>query len=237
MTEWLKQIQNEVIDFFFPQVCIGCGKVGGFICFDCSKKLSRLLPPLCKKCGRPESSGAYCNECWRNSNSLDTIRSVFIFEGVTRMAIHEFKYHNLRALSHCLSGFMAQYFRENQLVGDILLPVPLHDRRLKERGYNQSELLAREISKVIALPVKVNLVKRVKDNKPQARTVSVKERRINMLNAFVCTSSEVYGKDIVIIDDVCTSGATLESCAGALKAGGARNIVGFTLAREIFHGS
>jgi ComF family protein len=132
---------------------------------------------------------------------------------------------------------MAQYFKENQLVGDILLPVPLHDRRLKERGYNQSELLAREISKVIALPVKVNLVKRVKDNKPQARTVSVKERRINMLNAFVCTSSEVYGKDIVIIDDVCTSGATLESCAVALKAGGARNILGFTLAREIFHGS
>jgi predicted amidophosphoribosyltransferase len=80
-------------------------------------------------------------------------------------------------------------------------------------------------------------VKRVRNTGPQARSSSVYERRANMENAFVCTSGEASGRDIVIIDDVCTSGATLESCAYALKKAGARNVLGFTLAREIYHRS
>jgi ComF family protein len=237
LTAWLKQLQHEVTDFFFPRACMGCGKVGGFICVPCSKKMSRILPPLCQRCGRPDSSGAYCAECWGHKSSLDAVRSVFIFDGIVRQAVHELKYRNVQAVSGCLAGFMSMYFLENSLTGDVLVPVPLHDRRLRERGYNQSHLLAAELSQQISVAVNPALVKRVRHTGPQARSAGVHERKANMENAFICNSGEAAGRDIVIIDDVCTSGATLESCASTLKAAGANHVLGFTLAREIYQRS
>lgn len=237
MTGWLKQLQHEVTDFFFPRACMGCGKVGDFICVSCSRKMSRILPPLCRRCGRPESSGAYCAECWGQVSSLDAIRSVFIFDGIVRQAIHELKYRNVRAVSGCLAGFMSRYFVENGLSGDVLVPVPLHDKRLRQRGYNQSKLLAEELSHQTSVAVNPDLIKRVRMTGPQARSASVRERKANMENTFVCTSGDAAGRDIVIVDDVCTSGATLESCASTLKAAGANRVLGFTLAREIYHRS
>jgi ComF family protein len=132
---------------------------------------------------------------------------------------------------------MADYFVEYELVADVLLPVPMHENRLQRRGYNQSELLAGQLSGMISVPVRGDLIRRVRDNKPQARTTRVEERRSNMENAFTCISNEVSGKNIIIIDDVCTSGATLEACAAALKLKGANQISGFTLAREIYQRS
>jgi ComF family protein len=237
LTGWLKQLRHEVTDFFFPRACIGCGKVGDFICTSCSMKMNRVLPPLCQRCGRPESSGAYCAECWRLKSNLDAVRSVFIFEGIVRQAIHEFKYHNVQAASGCIAGFMSRYFLENGLCGDVLVPVPLHDKRLRQRGYNQSQLLAEDLALQISVAVNPMLLKRVRNTGPQARSASVYERRANMEDAFICTSGEASGRDIVIIDDVCTSGATLESCAAALKKAGANRVLGFTLAREIYHRS
>jgi ComF family protein len=162
------------------------------------------------------------------------IRSVFVFEGIIRRAVLEFKYRNLRSIAACLSQYMAGYFVEHELAADVLVPVPMHEKRLNSRGYNQSELLARQISEVISVPVRADLIKRVRDNKPQVRTTSAEERWSNMRDAFTCVSNEVSGKDIVIIDDVCTSGATLEACAAAVKAKGANKVSGFTLAREIY---
>ncbi len=237
MTGWLKQLQHEVTDFFFPRACIGCGKVGDFICAGCAKKMSRILPPVCRRCGRPESSGAYCTECWGQKSSLDSVRSVFIFDGVIRQAVHDLKYRNVQTMSGRLAGFMSDYFRESGLSGDMLIPVPLHDTRLRQRGYNQSELLAAELSQQISVAVNTALVKRVRNTKPQARSAGVTERRANMDSTFVCTSGEAAGRDVILIDDVCTSGATLESCAYALKAAGANHVLGFTLAREIYQRS
>ncbi len=234
MTVRLKQLQREVIDLFFPRSCVGCGKVGDFICLKCAKKLSRLLPPVCQRCGKPESSGMYCRGCWGTHNHLDMIRSVFVFEGIIRRAVLEFKYRNLRSIAACLSQYMADYFVEHEMAADFLMPVPMHEKRLKRRGYNQSELLAGQISEMVSVPLRADLVKRVKDNKPQVRTSCADERWSNMRDAFTCTSSEVSGKDIIIIDDVCTSGATLEACAAAIKSMGANKISGFTLAREIY---
>jgi competence protein ComFC len=175
----------------------------------------------------------YCRECWGKHDHLDTIRSVFVFEGIIRRAVHELKYRNLRSIAACLSQYMADYFVEHDLAADVLLPVPMHENRMKRRGYNQSELLAGQISTMISVPVRGDLIRRGRDNKPQARTTCAEERRRNMEDAFTCISNEVSGKDIIIIDDVCTSGATLEACAAALKLKGANKISGFTLAREI----
>ena len=117
--------------------------------------------------------------------------------------------------------------------GETLVGVPLHPRRLRERGYNQSGLLAGELSKRIGMPVIEDCLVRVKEAQPQVRAADVEERRRNVVDAFVCRDERVKGKRIILIDDVCTSGATLDSCAAALKNNGAASVWGLTLAREI----
>jgi ComF family protein len=227
------QLQEKITDFFFPRRCVGCGKIGDLLCPGCSQKLPRLLPPFCQKCGKPESSGILCPACWGQQTDIDGIRSVFRFEGTVRRAVHEFKYRNLKSIAVCLAALMADYLRDNPIEGNVLIPVPLHPRRLRERGYNQSSLLAEKLGKLTALPVIEGYLCRLKDSLPQARTKNVEERRKNVEKAFSCQPGKLPEKTVILIDDVCTSGATLESCAAALKAAGAVSVWGFTLAREI----
>ena len=111
--------------------------------------------------------------------------------------------------------------------------VPLHPRRLRERGYNQSGLLAGELGKCTGLPVIEDCLIRVKQAQPQVRAVDAEERRRNVADAFACCDDRASGKQIILLDDVCTSGATLEACASALKNKGAASVWGLTLAREI----
>jgi len=221
------------IDSFFPRRCVGCGKVGGFLCLDCRKNLPKLLPPLCPKCGRPQASGIMCPGCRQSQTEIDGIRSAFRFDEVIRQAIHQLKYHNLKAISSCLAELLADYLQLNPLPGEAIVPVPLHPRRLKERGYNQSELLAKELGRLANLPVIRDCLIRVKEARPQVKASDVGERRKNVASAFICRDEKVSGKQIILVDDVCTSGATLESCALALKSKGAITVWGLTLAREI----
>jgi ComF family protein len=223
------------VDSFFPRRCVGCGKVRGFLCSECLGTLPRLVPPLCPKCGRPQASGIVCPICRQRQTEIDGIRSPFRFDEVIREAIHELKYRNLKAISPCLAELLTDYLKANPLPGEALVGVPLHPRRLRERGYNQSSLLARELGRRIGLPVIEDCLIRVKQAQPQVRAVDVEERRRNVADAFVCRDEKVSGKQIILIDDVCTSGATLESCAAALKNKGAMSVWGLTLAREIYN--
>jgi len=188
---------------------------------------------LCAKCGRSISSGPYCSDCWKSNSQIDSIRSVFVFEGIIRKSVHELKYYHLRSIAILLGDYMADYFKNNNLYCDYLVPVPLHKNRLKYRGYNHSELLARRISKSVNIPVLNDCLIRTRDNKPQARTISIGERVLNVDNIFQCRYELVQDKVITLVDDVCTSGATLESCAKSLKLAGAKQVFGFTLAREV----
>lgn len=128
---------------------------------------------------------------------------------------------------------MVGYLQDNPVHGEVVVPVPLHPRRLRERGYNQSSLLAQKLGRFIAMPVIDGSLCRLKDSLPQARTTAIEERKENVKEAFVCRDEELKTKNVILGDDVCTSGATLEACAVALKAGGAISVVGLTLAREI----
>jgi len=224
-----------VVDSFFPRRCVGCGRLGGFLCPECLGKLSRLLPPLCPNCGRPQASGIICPDCWQRQTEIDGIRSLFRFDDIIRKAIHQLKYRNLKAISPCLAELLADYLISNPLPGEALMCVPLHTRRLRERGYNQSNLLARRLGERIDLPVIENCLIRVKQTQPQVRAADVEERRRNVADAFMCRDERVNGRQIILIDDVCTSGATLESCAVALKNKGATSVWGLTLAREIYN--
>lgn len=227
------QLQKAVTDFFYPRRCLGCGKVGSFLCVDCMKSLPRILPPFCQMCGKPEVAGGFCAGCWSDHCVIDSIRSPFRFDGVMRQAIHALKYSNLRAISSDLSRLMYHYFQTNNILCDIFVPVPLHPRRLRQRGYNQSALLAKGLSKLARLPVEEDSLRRDKDSIPQTRTTTVEERRNNVSDAFSCRDEKLRGTRVLLIDDVCTSGATLEACAVTLKLAGVESVCGLTLTREV----
>ncbi len=193
------------------------------------------MPPICPKCGRPQASGIVCPSCRQRQTEIDGIRSPFRFDEVVRKAIHQLKYQNLKAISRCLAELLADYLRSNPLPGEVLIPVPLHPQRLRERGYNQSSLLTRELGKLTNLPMVEDCLIRVKQAQPQVRAAGLEERRRNVTDAFVCRNDKLSGKQVILIDDVCTSGATLESCAIALKNKGALLVWGLTLAREIYN--
>lgn len=164
---------------------------------------------------------------------IEGIRSLFSFEGAMRQAILHFKYKNVKVLSAPLAQLMEEYLLANPLPIDVLVPVPLHRRRLRQRGYNQSSLLARELGKLSSLPVAEGSLVRLRNTAPQTRIRSVEERQSNVAEAFFCRGQLLEGKCILLIDDVCTSGATLNSCAIALKAAGASSVWGLTVAREV----
>ena len=230
----LSQLVELAVDSFFPKQCVGCGKVGAFLCPICKEKLPKLLPPICPKCGRPQASGMLCPSCWQRQSEFDGIRSPFRFDEVMRKAIHQLKYRNLKAISPYLAQLLFDYLESNPLPGEALIPVPLHPRRLRERGYNQSSFLARELGKLTNLLVIEDCLIRVKEAQPQVKAANMEERRRNVIDAFACRDKRVDSKQIILIDDVCTSGATLESCATALKSRGAISVWGLTLAREIY---
>ena len=221
-----------MLDLFFPQWCVGCGKEGGFICDSCRRSLSRIMPPLCPRCGKPQPSGIFCPGCVSWRAEIDGIRSPFRFDGVMRQAIHQLKYRNLRALAMPLAKLLQDYLVTNPMSGEVLVPVPLHPKRVRERGYNQSSLLAKELAKLTSLPVIDDCLIRQRHAPPQAKTSTVNERRSNVAHAFTCRDHRLQGKQVLLIDDVSTSGATLDACATALKAAGVTSVWGLTLARE-----
>lgn len=233
MLPQLAELKGAALDLLFPQWCVGCNREGEFICGKCLASLARIEPPFCPLCGRPQSDGLLCESCAGWQADIEGIRSPYKFDGVMRQAIHEFKYRNLRALAPRLAQLLHEYIVEYSLPVSVLVPVPLHNKRIRERGYNQSSLLAKELGRLAGLTVNDNCLVRNIYNLPQAKTSNVEERRHNVRGAFICRSDALKDMDILLIDDVATSGATLNACASVLKATGARSVRGLTLAREI----
>jgi len=229
----LAKLKGVALNLLFPQWCVGCGKEGDFICYSCRQSLPRIMPPLCPRCGRPQPSGILCPSCVSWQAEIDGMRSPFRFDGVMRQAIHQLKYRNLRALAQPLAKLLNNYLGTNPMPGEVLVPVPLHHKRLRERGYNQSSLLTKELGKLTNLPVVDDCLIRLRHAPPQARTSTVDERRSNVAGAFTCRDRRLQDKQVLLIDDVSTSGATLDACAAALKAAGATAVWGLVLAREI----
>ncbi len=150
-----------------------------------------------------------------------------------RQAIHNLKYRNLKALAAPLARLLCDYLVANPVPVEVLVPVPLHPKRLQERGYNQSSLLAGELGKLAHLPLIDDCLVRQRYALPQARTSSVDERRGNVAEAFACRDHRLLDKQVLLIDDVATSGVTLDACAAAVKAAGAASVWGLTMAREV----
>jgi ComF family protein len=153
-----------------------------------------------------------------------------LFDGVLRQAIHRFKYERLAAMADPFGDMLADYWRAEQLAADWLIPVPLHPSRERDRGYNQSELLARQLARRVNVPVSSHGLRRIRATAVQM-TLNAAQRRENVAGAFECGEQRVRGKRVVIVDDVGTTGATLEACAQAVLQAGAASVMGLTLAR------
>ena len=225
---------KSTVNLVLPTYCMGCGSQGEVLCPACAATLPRLDPPFCDICSDPGIAGV-CHPCRLQSRfstaNLAGIRSPYLMEGPLRKAVHSFKYRNARAAADCLGNLLADYFSDNSVPGDVLIPVPLHRSRLRQRGYNQSELLAKVVGKASGLPVQTGLLTRVLNAPPQAGSPDVNKRRTNTSGAFRCDTN-IAGLNCIIVDDVCTTGSTLGACAEALTEARASSVWALTLARE-----
>jgi len=170
-----------------------------------------------------------CASCAAAPSTLDGIFAATIFTHPIREAIHEFKYEGVRDLAAPLADWLVAAWQRYGLEADLIVPVPLHLKREAERGYNQSALLAHALARAVGARVAPAELVRTVHTRPQVG-LTAEERRQNIAGAFHCTSA-VTGQRIVLLDDVCTTGATLEACAKALREAGACGVWGLTLAR------
>jgi ComF family protein len=231
-TAAVARLAHVFLDALFPPHCVGCGKGGAFLCPDCRAAMPRALPPRCPLCWQPEPLGETCGRCARTRPVFAGARSVYLFEGPVREAVHALKYNHLSALARPMGELMAAYLKAEELPVDLVVPVPLFGRRQRVRGYNQSALLAREPARLNGLPLAERGLSRRLDTPPQARSVDAEARRRNVAGAFAADGSRVEGRRVLLIDDVMTTGATLDACAQALRQGGAASVWALTFARE-----
>ena len=243
MPNLLTSVWRAVSHFFFPQRCSCCRldlpyKHSAPLCAACAAQLKKTGPLVCQRCGRVlPSGGAHCFAC-RGSKAehykCKIIRSVFVFEGPARRLVHALKYRQAFTLARYMGAQMAAYLSQTpQLQGvNYVMPVALHRKRYYARGFNQSEMLARVVAEQLHLPLDTASLVRVRNTGSQTK-LGREARLRNMQGAFVCTvPDKVKGKVILLIDDVCTTGATLEACAVSLRAAGAKRVVALTYARE-----
>lgn len=236
---------HRVLDFVLPSSCSYCHSSVGHseiphFCSECWSDFALLLGPNCPGCGRPfgspetlvHSPDHRCRECRESPSRYDHALSVGQFEGPLREAIHQFKYRPCRSLGKPLGDWMVRNVRVLANI-DIIMPVPLHRNRLRQRGFNQALLLADRLSVHWRIPLSFDNLVRVRATQPQVE-LSVAERKKNVEGAFTLVRpEEAELKSIVLVDDVLTTGATMNECATVLKNAGAAQVTAFTLARAV----
>jgi ComF family protein len=195
------------------------------------KSLPKLEPPYCQRCGKRLTEGHYYSACAQQLANIDGIRSPFLYQGLACEAIQQFKYRRLKALAEPLGQLLANYLCSHPLPVDTLAAVPLHPKRLRERGFNQSFLLAKQVEQFTGLPIIEDSLVRLRNTSSQVK-MSGEQRYANVRGAFDCKDGRFQERHVLLIDDVCTSGATLDTCASALKEAGAISVWGLTLTRE-----
>jgi ComF family protein len=226
----IQHIYRLALDLILPPLCVVCGRVNTWLCPGCAEQIPLAHHAICPRCGDAWAGAGVCDRCRTTPLSVASIRSAFIFRDSVRDAVHALKYRGGREVAELMACRMAQAWQLHQLKGDVLVPVPLFLDREAERGYNQAYLLARALAPQIEVPMEAGLVFRVRPTRSQAR-LRVAERWTNVKGAFACSETlDLSGVRIMLIDDVATTGATLDACAVALLTRGARSVSAFTLA-------
>ena len=169
-------ILSRGLALLYPPKCCGCGRSGSFLCAQCEGSAITLDRPYCRRCGRPGAAETGCAQCASAPLAVDGIGAPYLLDGAVRAAIHDLKYRNLRAVAPRLGALLARWVSTSPPPGRVLVPVPLHSRRLRHRGYNQSALLAREVARYTGLSIVEDDLVRIRDSVPQVSLSSRQER-------------------------------------------------------------
>ena len=242
--KYVDKINRFLLELLFPSFCLGCKKEGTYLCNDCKSTLeiSQYHYCLCNKNPQRLPPGAKKETCSRcQDKALSGLYFALPYQEkfLTRKLIYQFKYEpHIRALAKTLAGVLAEHLiitqsnMDHTWTGSILVPVPMELKKLKNRGYNQAEQLARELSSIVKTPCIVDALVKIKKTPPQTK-LSAKDRQKNVQGAFLIKKpGQIRGKKIFLVDDVYTTGATMEECAHILKAAGAKKVWGIAIARE-----
>ena len=240
----LSEALNDFSEVVFPAQCLGCAEIlhpftGQMFCSACSDKINFINGCMCPICGTTFSDSPaenhLCGDCLEKRPYFSFARAVFSYEDIILNAIHHFKYNRNISIGEMLASFMADFsfpdidFKDYSLI----MPVPLHIKRLRERGFNQSLILARALGEKQQIPVIFSVLKKHKFTLTQTGS-NKKERKQNIKGAFeVSSKKEISGKNIILVDDVYTTGATANECAKTLIKAGAQKVAVLTLARVL----
>lgn len=236
----IQLISQEFLDIIIPPVCLSCKDVvqeQGQICAECWQNIPLISKHKCNKCGLPfefdMGKGAKCQQCSSSKPKFKKVLAVCKHEGTARKLAVNLKFNDRTHLAPYIASMMVSMGRELLEKTDIIIPVPLHSRRRLFRKYNQSALLGQQIAKQSGVDYSPFVMKRVRSTTPQTR-LSKKDREKNVKDAFSVTNKlAVEGKRILLIDDVMTTGATINECTAALKEAGVKHVNGLVFSRVV----
>lgn len=240
----LNDFFSDISDALFPPLCLACSEslTSGpqeVFCPECRRRITFIAGSCCPVCGIifPDSPSGHhlCGSCLENSPWFTSARAAVAYDGVILNAIHQFKYGRNITTGAALASFLADYHFTDMDFGifDAMIPVPLHVKRLRERGFNQSLILARALGKKYGMDVDFSLLKRRKFTLTQTG-LHKKEREKNIAGAFIVTEpANIRDRNFILIDDVYTTGATINECAKMLIKAGAGRVAVLTLARVL----
>ena len=222
MSITIKSIFRAAVDLLYPRRCPICDEVlpsgRKYICPDCRKKLVFIREPFCGKCGRQLTESAeYCRDCEKSSHEFTQGRAVFDY-GSIASSLYRFKYGGRPEYARFYAKAVYERNRDylRVMAPDAFIPVPLHKKRLRKRGYNQAEEIAKELSKLTGIPVYGRLVQRI-SNTAALKTLGRSERRKILKNAFKIRENDVKLRKVCVIDDIYTTGSTMDEIARVLK--------------------
>lgn len=201
------------------------------MCEDCTRDFPFNNGRICVSCGAPiRTESCYCLECQNHNKDFDFVRSSLKYEGVAKRLLIQFKFYGKRWLAKYLGEMLTETYLENVIDAQVIVPVPISYEREKSRGYNQSMLLAKVLSRKLGLPIVSDVLIKIKDNRQQS-ALSVSERRENVVGTYgIFNRDRVKGKKVLVVDDILTTGSTISEVARQLKIAGATNVYGLVVA-------
>ena len=221
------------MDWLYPPRCCNCDNQGAVFCMDCFSQIKQITGNTCRKCGYPiGKKQKYCADCMQNPPPFDQMRSWAVYDGPLKKAIHSLKYQKDLALGSILADPLVELLNKSDWIFDLVIPVPLSRARLRKRGYNQAALIAWSLAAKMDIQYSNDAVARVRHTETQI-SLDVNKRFMNLMDAFYANPAKLKTRNILIIDDVITTGATMQNCTSAIRKAGAEKVYCLSVARSI----
>jgi ComF family protein len=228
----VREVFSPVLEIIFPTHCGGCGSQGDILCHACRRSFLPVdIASACPKCGRWIGKAIVCGRCTGEKRGVEQAYFGFHFRGPLREAVHSFKFQGRKDVGRALVALLREEVKPITLAVDIILPLPLTEKRLAERGFNQSYIIAEELSLITGKPVNHRVLVKARETEDQI-TLSRVDRKKNMKGAFAVRGGEaVKGKTVLLVDDLYTTGSTVGEACRTLLRSGVDKVFLFALAR------